>query len=724
MRKFAVKLYEGNKLVTYKVAAESPEEAEDKALAYREHRFQQNTSREALELEKQQIQERVDAVPSELSAGLKGSRVGVNAAVSGAIDSVLNMGQGIASLWSKKDGGASVAKLQQLRDANLNSQIDYATRIHEQVAGRPLTAAEKLRTAEEQAKFVQRGKFATDIGVGVAGGVATLGAKTIKGMMALGTLEGGLGGYLMADTGGMEVDEGISKRIEEMSYGAILGAGLSIAPSFFVGAKNWVGNRITRAAGGREALEEARESLGRLGIFEASPAQLTGDPRLAVAEREAAGQLAQKMFAGQMDAAVQGVARQAGVQLPPVERLLEGSAPVIRSTMEAVQGALGNMRGERNKAFRSVLRQLAKDTDNKPVIPATQALAKMEAVMKEIGEEFGANAPLSGVIKDTFDDLRKAVDAGGLTPQKANALLSRLNGMQKSGFGIFDRTSDLVVGQEAKFAGFTKIKAKELKLGLMNAFDEAGQVFPELKAGREAYGAASQRIRAMEDATRETLAGGGNPARILKNLETADPAEARAFVQGLRQFEGGQEVIDGVNEYLVREAVRKASQAKVGAGLREGDFDLQVFVKELSASGEASRLKGLLLPEQEAALQKGLKNLRRLFNVPEFQGGVHRTMIPVDMQHVAINAISRDPGFMARVLGGAIQKGKGVESLFYTRAGQEILYNAVNFSLKAPKTAAAMQTANATVAYLASIQGAGLQLEQMFGAGDESQMGQ
>ena len=90
-----------------------------------------------------------------------------------------------------------------------------------------------------------------------------------------------------------------------------------------------------------------------------------------------------------------------------------------------------------------------------------------------------------------------------------------------------------------------------------------------------------------------------------------------------------------------------------------------------------------------------------------------QTQLPVDMQHIAINALSRDPGFMARMLAGALQRGSGVESLFFTKAGQDVLFNATQFSLRAPKTATAIQSANATVAYLASLMGAGEQLTQL-----------
>ena len=64
MPRYAVDLYEGKNLVTYEVEASSEEEANEKALAAREKFFQENTSREALEEERKQIQSRMENQPT------------------------------------------------------------------------------------------------------------------------------------------------------------------------------------------------------------------------------------------------------------------------------------------------------------------------------------------------------------------------------------------------------------------------------------------------------------------------------------------------------------------------------------------------------------------------------------------------------------------------------------------------------------------------------------
>lgn len=719
MPSFEVDLYEGNELVTYDVEAADEEEAKQKALAFREEVFRAETSREGLQREKEMIEQKMQDAPGKLEAGLLGLGEGTSHVVRGAVDSVLNAAEGVATLFRAQGGAGVQQTINQARQTNMEGAVELATNVHARVAGRPLTEAEKGKVVEDTEKFVKRGKFATDAALGIAGGVATMAARTVPRMLALGAAEGGLGGYLMADTSSTQtVDEGAQKRLGEAKVGAVLGAGLSVAPATLVWAKNWLGRRVVRAGGGQEAVDTARQNLGRLGIYEVDPYQLTGDPRIGVAVTEAAGGQAQQMFREQADAAVKGLARQAGIEMPPTASLLEGSAESVSNVMNLTQKALGTMRGARNKAFQGSLNAIAETTGDAPVIPVGRFMDGLLELTKEMGEQYGASFKTSSLFNDTYRDILKAASTGGLDAKQANAILTRLNGMQQTGRGIVDFGQEAVTGQEGRFIGYSKIKAKELKDLFLKSLDDAAETMPgetgqQLKNARARYAQDSARIQTFEDSWKNSVGMSRNPGVMLKQLEAADPTSARQFVAGLRQMQGGQEVIDSMNEYMFREAARKASAAMVDKGSKRGDFNMGVFMKELSASTKASRLRGMLSAEQEKNLVKGMNNLRLLQNNEQFAQGVYKTHLMVDLQHIAINAISRDPGFMARVLAGAIQTGSGAEALFFTKAGQDVLYNATRFALRAPKTAAAIQSANATVAYLLSMQGAGEQLRQI-----------
>jgi hypothetical protein len=722
---YPVKLYEGNELVTYEVNASSPEEAKAKALEARERFFQEETTRAGLEQEKAQIEQQLSSQKGSFGAALEGAGVGFDHAVRGVvIDTALNAAEGVTGLFASGGNVGAMRtfeKIQEMRRNNIEGGVRVATRANEAVAGREMTQSEKARQLEDTATFVKRGKFAGDLGLGVAGGAATMAARSVPRMLALGATEGGLGGFLMADTTGQsDWSEANKDRLEQATLGAVLGTGLSVAPSILVGIKNWMGRSIQKAAGGKKALDAARGALNRLGIHEVTPYQLSGDPRIGAVERETAGQGAQQMFQRQMNQSVGAVARQADVNLPPTQDLLEGGKAAIEDVFDTARFSLGKMRGDRNKAFQKAMNEIVEETGGVPNIPVGSFMDSLNATIKTLGEDYGTSVKFSSLFKDTVAELEAVMKTGGvINAKRANIILTRLNGIQQTGRGLFDTTQDMIVGNEGKFLGHAKIIAKDLKTQFLGVLDDAaenmgGTAGAHLKQARNQYGAQSNQIRAFEDAWKDSVGLSGTPASILKRLETADTAQARTFVEGLRKMHGGQEVIDQMNKHLIQSAVRKASHAKVGQGLAAGEFDLQVFLKELSATRQSSRLKGLLLPEQEANMVKGMRSLERLLNSEQLQQGVMRTRIPVDLQHLAINAISRDPGFMARVLGGAIQSGEGAEALFFTKAGQDILFDAVNFSLRAPKTGAAIQSANATVAYLTSMIGSGEQLREIW----------
>lgn len=718
MRVFEVEQWYGNERGLWRGEAEDADDAVRRAEEHRYNWWRQQNSREDLEAKQESIDaelERVNQPGFNFAAGVSGGAVGMGDAIRGAADSLLNMGQGILSLVPGNSTDGAVAKLEELRNSNMESQIKLATRVHESIAGREATFGERARIIEDREKFMQRGKLAADVAVGVGGGVATLGAKSIKGMIGLGAAEGGLGAYLMSDTKGLDAEDGFHKRVGDARWGAVFGGGLALLPSVVVGAKNWLGRRIERAAGGREALNEARAELGRLGIHRADPLQLTGDPRIGIAVQDAAGQEAQGMFAQQMSQAVSGVSARTGIQLPTLDKLLDGSADAVGNVMDTFGSAVNRLRGARNKEFGAVLDGLDEVTQGARIIPAGKTVDAAREILASMGESFGRSVQPSSAVFDVMKDILEASAGGGFTAKRAGSILQRLTALQRTGRWL-DETGAAVAGNETTARGFGRIQAKKLKDALLAAMDDvpaADNASGILKTARAKYAAQSDEIAQLEDAFSNTIGGGGTPEQILSKLKAADADAARTFVSKLRELQGGQEVIDDLNRYMFSEAVRAASQAKVTAGRRAGDFDLQVFADVLSSSGKQSRLRGLLNADQEAALTKSLNSLRLLFNNENFNRGVVKNFMNFDLQHLAINALSRDPGFMGRMIAGAVQRGEGAEWLFFTEAGQKVLYNAVNHTLKAPKTAAAVQSANATMAFLTSMWGAGEQMEQL-----------
>jgi hypothetical protein len=719
--KWDVPLYEGSNITTFRVEAETEDEALEKATAFRDShdRFSQLHSRESLEAEHREImKQQVQADTAQALAPAVGVGQAFTDIGAGAADAILNMAEGIAVLGGGTHFGESAVEGIRNTRANIKEKaIDLNSGAQEFMVGRPLSEDEKIQTAVDTQKFIKRGKFATDMTVGVAGGAATLAAKTLPRMLALGAAEGGLGGWLMADSEDTQgIREQVEKRALEASIGSVLGTGLSVVPGLFAAGKNWVGRRILRAGGGREAIQQTRQELGRLGIHRATPGQVTGDPDLIRAEQEAAAGLAQKMLREQATGATSGLGRTIGIEIPSIAKLLKGGREAVRNVMELSEKAFGKMKGRRNKSFQKAMEKLDEMTGSKPVIRTDRFAEEFNAAIKKIGEDWGEHIPIAGGLKSIAKMVKEAEGQGGLTAKQANVVLMRLRAMQNSGRGIFDTTSPEVAANLNTFTGNSKIIAKQLKDSLEASFDDTvsslgGAAGKTLQKARQAYGEQTGKIIKLEDDFRSSVGINGTPGDILEKLRTADPATARQFVKSLRKMEGGQEVIDTLNTHMFRSAVNDASAARVGQGHRLGDFDLSTFVQSLMQNTKASRLQGLLTKQQEKALAQGVNSIRKLLNTTD---NIQRTHLPFELQNIAINAVSRDPGFMSRMIAIGIQKGQGAEALFYTKAGQDILFDAVNHAVRAQKSGATTQAVNAIIANFLSMVGAKQQMKAAY----------
>lgn len=717
---YEVDLYEGKELVTYKVRAKSPEEAEVIAKQKREEFFQQDNTKESLTAEMEAAKRKLsDAQMAEAIA----PAVGVGQAAvdlgAGAVDSVLNMAEGVVSIGSEFGWGQDArAKLQEARQSTLEMAQEINAKTQEWVTGGPLTEEQKAKSLAETAKFVKRGKFATDALIGVATGAHALRAPTFAKMVGLGGLEGGLGGYLMADSQGLDEAKAMDKRIGEAALGGALGTGLAVVPGVLAGAKNWLGRKIVRAAGGEKALKEKLDEMKRIGIDEVTPGQITGDADLLVAERQAAGSVAQEMLANQQAKAAVNLGEQIGVSVPPFAALMQGSRGAMRRVVDGTFKTLNKMRGRRNKAINKSLEQMDEYLGSAPITGTQAFVDKANQAVQDIANAYGPTTPFSPWFRDTVEKINAAHARGGLSAKEANGILNGLTRAQKSGRGIFDTTSPEIAGSLETYTGHAKMIAKDLKDELIGSLRTTGPGAHLLDNVRAQYGKASQQIAELEDAFKSTIGLDGGPAKILKRLEDADPDAARELIKGLRQLQGGQGIIDDLNSTLFKAAVNAGSKANVSRAANVGDFNTRVFLDTLMQNTEATRFAGLLTPQQEKNLAAAAKSWRRLFSHGD---EVVKTHLPFELQNIAINVISRDPGFMARMVGAVAQRGKGAEALFFTKEGQEILFNASKFSITAGKTGAVTQGANATIAMLASMLGgqgqanAALDLADLFG---------
>jgi hypothetical protein len=678
------------------VEASNKEEAFARAKAFRDQRWRERNSREGLEAESEAIKQRQEDNFSTTQAGFAGAGEGLTNAAAGMADSMLGMAGGITDFLAthgtpeiqakaKQDSETLLAKREEIRSG---AEL-IGLQIREKVAGRALTDVEKQQAAEETSRGVDLGNIIGDIGLTAAPGAAILKASTLPRMIGMGAMEGAVSGFLVSDTRDATVQDRMAQRYGEATIGAGLGAGLAVVPGLFAGAKNWLIRHIRKATGN---VAEQRAALDDIGVDKATVGQLSGDPRILAMESEASGKLADQMLREQASQARQGIAGRLGIQLPDLAEVTTGSRRVLVDGLNKVGEALGRMRGARNKAFKEGLDELEEITGGQPVIGTGTFVDTANEIVTGIVENY-RNVKLAGPIKAIFGEINAANKAGGLTPKQANSLLLRLEQIKKGGYGIFDLTDDVAKQSESTYRGHAQSIAGTLKKSLEQAFDvsadrmggNAGQL---LKGLRQRYGTASAEIDAIQQDFMSALGMKGSSAQILKKLGDADAESVRSVMQMLDSVPGGVAFRNQLGKALFNQAVSDGSKGAVQFSQKAGEFNLKAFADSLFRRSEASKLQGIITPDQEVNLVRSLKSLKLLFNDPRTAqaGGVFKTHIPVDLQHIAINVMSRDPGFLARLVAGGVQKGKGAEALFYTREGQDILTGAVKSIVEGRRT--------------------------------------
>jgi hypothetical protein len=712
MALFDVPLFEGREKRTFRVEAESKEEAFAKAKAFREQRFQEQTSREALESERQEIEAERANAPSTPAAAFKGAQQGAVNIFTGAADAALDVAGAIVDFRAGGMGGGGMAQVSEAieeRRANLDQfAADFNVDIRERVAGRQLTAAEREKTIESAERDVELANMATDIAVAAPVGALTLKASTMPRMIAGGSAEGFLSGYLLTDTKGETSAKRNEERLGTAKIGAALGGGMSIIPGLFAGVKNMMVRAVKKLS---PDIAEQRRLMQAEGINAASLGQLTGDPRMLRIEADAAGPIADRMFRQQQVQARETLSRKLGVTLPDMAEMTTGNRAVVDEGLALVKNGVRTIRGRRNKAFEQGLNAIEEATGGRPIIGTGKFADQANELIATIQQNFD-NVPMGSQIKSIFRTVNNANDVGGLTPKQANAILLKLGQMKRSGAGMFDSGDDVVKGSIDTYRGFTQKYANVLKNTLEQAFDESadrlgGTAGAQLKQLRTEYAAASREASAIES---DMLASLGlrntDTGTILRKLGDADVAVVRKVMETLEDIPGGQAFKGRLRDALYKQAVQDGSAAARTTAAKAGDFNLKAFADSLMRNTDASRLKGIITPQQERYAVASAKQLKKLFNDPVVgsPSGVLKTHLGIDLQGIAINVMSRDPGFMARLVASAVQKGKGAEALFFTKEGQDLLTGAVKSVVAGRKTGA---TINGITAVLASMTGAG-----------------
>ena len=254
-----------------------------------------------------------------------------------------------------------------------------------------------------------------------------------------------------------------------------------------------------------------------------------------------------------------------------------------------------------------------------------------------------------------------------------------------------------------------------LKNGIDNAIQQAagtgsaGQAIKIMQNARKILGNRKNKIAQMEKEVVHSLGlEGGTAMEVIARLGQQDPKEVRHAVELLRKMEGGPQALGSLKEALIHGSAQAgAGKSAKQQGTRLGAFNLGDFLDNFARNSKDAVSSGIITPAEKAYANQALDHARRIMNSGIANGGVVQTVSHLELSNVAINFVSRDPGFIARLLGGVIEKGKGAEWLFFTKEGTKMLSDLKNVTVGGEMSRAALESANAAAAVLVDMIGEG-----------------
>jgi len=543
-------------------------------------------------------------------------------------------------------------------------------------------------------------------------------AKGIASGLTLGAAEGFIFGAMQAETDSSDAGERRKEIMSQAKLGAALGGFFGSASGLYASTRNWFAKKAEKYANSSAEARQLSEDFGVSLTF----GQQTGSPIVRKVEFDAAGDQATLFYKDQADTLVSAFAKRIGIKNIDVLGTTLGASLNAQKgqIVEAAKNVVTRLSGQRQQAWKRGLADAVRVSKGEKVVNANEFLRSMREVEQDALNDMGYMFEMSDAWRKLKSKVEAAVDSGGATALEIDEWWRNINTWKKHGSGII-RPSTNLKGQ-ADIAEATRIlaeggftsKGQALAYGLSNSFDNVlkkgalpGQeaAIANLSAMRSQYKAASKVIREVNDQILKGLGADGVPAeQALMAFGKADVAVQRRVVDMLRTQEGGEIAIQSIRDAMYESAVQQASKAATMKGEVTGAIDIQTLVDGLAANNNRSMLAGIISREQEQYAAQGIKLIRQILNADPMYAatGAVKTTLPVDLTGLAINAVSRDPGFIARLLASSIQRGSTFEQLFFTKKGVEALNALRPEFVRTEKLAAAR---NATILGLSTFVG-------------------
>ena len=527
---------------------------------------------------------------------------------------------------------------------------------------------------------------AADISAKIGAGIATggrVGASTFKGQVAVQGLEGAVVAGALSEAEGDTREARNAKRLGDMKVGAAFGVGTGALTGAYTTGRNFIARQVQKYnadPGTNRAFDIAEEFDMPITFGQAS-----GNPYIQHLETQAQEKLGQEFYARQAGIASQRIAARLGLPVRTFEEAGNGTALAMRNVEDAVRVRVSQLKAARNAEWKQSINQAVAVSNDMPLYRPMDFRTELQNVMQDMADSFGGKLKPSPELMKMVDEVETATRVGGAKARDLNRWWQTVNDWKASRFGVID--DNLPGAAQGMYSGHQQVWAGRLSRRLSDSIENASaaqagtpasQALDMLKGARTRYHGASQDIRTIEDDFLTALGlGKENPQTVLNRLLTMDPAVARVVTNHVGRLEGGQMYLHQLRSAVHDGAVMRASQATGGKAGQTGGLDIAAYRKALMQTADRSVFAGIAQPGFESTAREGLDLLGSILNAApqRMPGGVLRNQIPMALSDLAINAVSQNSGFIARLVANNLSRGKGFEWLMFSPEGVRMLRN-------------------------------------------------
>jgi hypothetical protein len=570
---------------------------------------------------------------------------------------------------------------------------DLSRSILEKGFGRRLSEEEARDHEVNVESAMQKGEVVEKVALAVAGPSRIIGmAKGFWSGLGLGAAEGALTGALVADIDqDMTEEERAEQRLSGATIGTVFGGGMGAITGAFASVRNLIAGKIASTR------SQADEAFALADEFDVpiTLGQATGSPTVQAAEQAAASDAAQRFLAQQANRLGPAVATKLKVALPRLANIGEELPARIKDSFGILDDVIADVKAVRQGAWRVAGKKAVELGGDTPIMDVRKIQGQMQNIVEQIDSRFGGAAEMGVNFRRLQEEVGRAAARGGATAEQVSEWWLRINTMagapSTSGFvNAVDKASDIAGPQLDALSGMLQ---RTMKQSIDAATDSPAMAI--LKAQRNAWSDGTRTIQMLNENILEKigLTGKVTGQSLLKSLDSIPLSNLREATRFIRKQPGGALKLREIQGSILESAVEAGMRSKLPTPAQSGLLDVKAFADSLGDITTRSRLAGFLTEAQEVTARKAIELTRTTLNEGAQQSNRVMHRIVAGAENIAINLVSRDPGFMARLLAGALARGRGADWLFYSREGVDILRTIHPQYLQFGKTAQARQAA-------------------------------